>query len=230
MELSGTMKAGRTHRFAAAGRLPEDPLPQGSARPDDTPTTWRGRKRLLEVELEAHPHAAVVRLHGSAGIAEAEALRLALEGLIRQGVPMIVVDLGDLQYVASIAISAVTAGICRTSACLDRIRLAAPSASVLELLRSSRVTDSLRVYPTVAAAIRPDASPADPEPPSGRQRGGPAGPSRGTGPSVRIPVASCAEESVVPVPVRQGQGGVPDRLAARGLGGSAGGAALFDVA
>jgi anti-anti-sigma factor len=179
---------------------------------------WHGRKRLLEVELETHPAAVVLRLHGSAGITEAEALRVALESLIQQGTARIVVDLSDVHYVASIAASAVAAGICRANAAGDRVRLAAPSAGVRDVLSRSRISECLRIYPSVAAAMG-----------SGLSSHGPAGPAQGRGRSaareaehtrlsVRIPVAFGVQERVAHVPVSKGRGNVLKRLVARILG------------
>ena len=205
-------------KAAGARRRPEAPLAREITDAMGSRAMWHGRKRLLEVELETHPGAAILRLHGSAGITEAEALRVALESLIRQGVPRIVVDLSDVHYVACIAASAVAAGICRATSAGDRVRLAAPSIGVRDVLSRSRISECLRIYPCVAAAMD-----------SGLSSHGPTGPAPGQGRStareaehtrlsVRIPVAFGAGERVVHVPVSKGRGGALRRLVARFLG------------
>jgi anti-anti-sigma factor len=177
---------------------------------------WRGRRRLLEVRLETNAEVAILRLHGSAGITEAAALRAALESLVRQRTPTIVVDLSDLHYVACAAAAAVAAGLCRSDSDRDRIRLAAPSAEVLDVLTRSRVSECVRIYPSVAAAVRSD-------PTSGGPAAAGAGDRRGiphetTGHSVRIVVHTEAEEPAAPVLVRKDRRGVLERLAARLFG------------
>jgi anti-anti-sigma factor len=176
-------------------------------------TARHGRRRLLEVELETHAEVAILRLRGSAGITEAQAIRVALESLVREGIPTIVVDLGDLHYMASAAVAAVAAGFCRTDSDPSRIRLAAPSSEVLDVLTRSRVSECVRIYPSVATAIQSDPS-----------SGGPAAPGPGdrqsiprerTGHSVCIAVHAEAEELVARVPVRKDRRGVLERLVAR---------------
>ena len=218
MRLSSPALSSRMPKAAGARRRPEAPQAREITDAMGSRAMWHGRKRLLEVELETHPGAAILRLHGSAGITEAEALRVALESLIRQGVPRIVVDLSDVHYVACIAASAVAAGICRATSAGDRVRLAAPSIGVRDVLSRSRISECLRIYPSVAAAMD-----------SGLSSHGPTGPAPGQGRStareaehtrlsVRIPVAFGAGERVVHVPVSKGRGGALRRLVARFLG------------
>lgn len=202
---------------AAARRGPEAAVAREIPVEMGSRAMWHGRKRLLEIELETHPGAAILRLHGSAGITEAEALRVALESLVHQGAARIVVDLSDVHYVASLAASAVVAGICRATSAGDRVRLAAPSVGVREVLSRSRISQCLRIYPSVAAAMD-----------SGPFSHGPTGPARGQGrtateaeharDSVRIPVSFGVEERVVHVAVSKGRGGALRRLVARFLG------------
>jgi anti-anti-sigma factor len=177
--------------------------------------TWRGRKRLLSVELETPPRAAILRLHGSAGITEIAALRVALESLVRQNVPTIVLDLSDLHYVASIAVSAIAAGICRASGVRNRIRFAAPLPGVCDVLAKSRVNACVHVYPSVAAAM---GSPSPPEARGDggiRQQDGISGLKKEKGLPLPISVACDNGETPTAVPVRTAREGILKRLAAR---------------
>jgi anti-sigma B factor antagonist len=177
--------------------------------------TWRGHKRLLSVELEMPPRAAILRLHGSAGITEIAALRVALESLVRQNVPTIVLDLSDLHYVASIAVSAVAAGICQASADRNRIRLAAPSPGVLDVLTKSRVNACVHVYPSVAAAMGSPSSPEGCGDGGIRQHDSTYGLKKDKRLPLPISVACDNGETATAVPVRTARKGILKRLAAR---------------
>jgi anti-anti-sigma factor len=170
----------------------------------------------LEVELEIRPGIAFLRLHGSAGVTEAAAVRVALENLVRQGIGAIVVDLGDLHYVASVAIAAIAAGICRAKADRDRVRLAAPSADVRDILTRSRAARCMRIFPSVDAAAAAVSSLSDRTAPGPRQDQ--AGSREKAAHPTRIAVHGDAQERPASVRVRIGRGGALKRLEARLLG------------
>ena len=174
---------------------------------------WRGHKRLMEVELETLAQAAVLRIRGSAGITEAKALRVALGSLLHQGLRAIVIDMSGLHYVASVAVSAVAAGLCRTASDRVRIRLAAPSAGVLDVLTRTRVSECVRVFPSVAAALAAGPSAGGPAGPGARQARRTSKRRRKTSLSARIPVTFDPQERGMAVPVGKARENVPGRLA-----------------
>ena len=178
---------------------------------------WRGHKRLMEVELETLPQAVVLRIRGSAGITEAKALRVALGSLLHQKPQAIVIDMSGLHYVASVAVSAVAAGLCRTASDRDRIRLAAPSTSVLDVLTRTRVTACVRVFPSVAAALAAGQSTGGPAGPGTRQAGRISKRRRKASLSARIPVTFDPQERSMAVPIGKAREGVPGRLATYAL-------------
>jgi anti-anti-sigma factor len=213
MGLSETKRNGGTQGVAVECP-PAVPVAREGARDGGAGVSWRGRKRLLEVELEVHGRSAVLRLHGSAGITEVAALRVVLDSLLRQGASAIVLDLSDLHYVAAAAASAIAAGICGRRPGGERIRLAAPSPSVLDVLIRSRVGGCVAIYPSVAAAMETTSSPEDPGRVGAGRGDGIRHGRKGRKLPIRIPVAYEAVEPILAVPVRKHPGSAWRRLAA----------------
>jgi anti-anti-sigma regulatory factor len=195
-----------------------------TSRAGDGQATFPGRSPF-EVDVEALPRAAVVRLHGSAGITEILALRDSLGALVARRIPVIVVDLSDLPYVTALAVSAVVAGTSRAHPGRDEIRLVVASARVLGVLARTRVAGSVRVCTSVAAALQWNSPSEDPS--GDGSEGKAAASSTGqSGPMVRISVTGSAESVAVPVPVTKGRGGVLEQLTARFAGSGVVGHAL----
>jgi anti-anti-sigma factor len=193
-------------------RFGRDVFPEASVLLTGERVSRFGRSQGLRVKLERRSQALVLRLRGRAGIAEAGMLRAALQRLLRLDVPLIVVDLNDLQYATSLAVSAVAAGAWRCDAS-RRVRLAGPSASVRRVLLASRAIDRRQIYPSVGAALG--------SAPAGRTVAGRPGPAddddsdgRGEEPLL-IRVARDAADESVPVPVRRLRRGMPQRLEGR---------------
>lgn len=228
MRLSHTTRPSDRRQASARRHSLETSLVRQSVGRAGGRASWHAPKRLLVVELDIGPRIAFLRLHGSAGIAEAAAVRHALRKLFRQGVERIVIDLRDLHYVASVAVAAVAAGLCRAEAHRHRVRLAVASAAVRHVLTGSRLTRWIRVYPSAAAAMSGGSSPTGPARPGRQQDRG--GSENRAGPTRRIPVHGEAQEPLSPVPVRIARRSAPKRLEALFSRTEAAGAVAAEVA
>ena len=108
----------------------------------------------LRVDVRYAGPAAVIRLTGSAGMLEGGQLARALEGATSRRPPVIVLDLGGLDFIGSCGLAAVLGGLhlCRLYG--GELRLASPRAPVLGVLERMALTRLLPVYPTVEDAVR----------------------------------------------------------------------------
>jgi anti-sigma B factor antagonist len=114
-------------------------------------TATRNRFRL---EVERNGPAAVVRIRGTAGTEEAPDLQEKLEELTFQRVPVIVLDLGAMDFISSMGLGAIIAGHLRARKYQGEIRLASPSPAVAQLLETTRLTQLFGIYPTVQEALQ----------------------------------------------------------------------------
>jgi len=106
----------------------------------------------LWIEVQRGPSGAVVWLRGSAGMTEAEPLRRRLEALVAEPLPVIVLELSDLDLIGSAGLAALLCAR-RRSGRPDRLRLAAPRACVLHVIELARLTKLLKVYPSATLAL-----------------------------------------------------------------------------
>ena len=107
----------------------------------------------LTIEVQRRPGGAVVRLVGSAGMTEAQPLRSRLEMLAAEMLPLIVLDLSELDFIGSAGLAAVLYARRKGLGRPGRIRLAAPQAAVLKVLQRARLTELLPIYPSVQRAM-----------------------------------------------------------------------------
>jgi anti-anti-sigma factor len=214
MGLSKTTRNGNT-QSGAVKQSPEAPPAGETGRDGAGSVSWRGRKHLLEVQLEIHGRSAVLRLHGSVGITEAAALRVALDNLIHRGASAIVLDLSGLHYVAPVAASAIVADTRSAKLGGERIRLASPSPGVLDVLIRIGVSACVAIYPSVAAAMETASVPGAPGWISTRRSSSTGRRRKRTELPIRIPVTYEAMEPILAVPVRKHLGSARRRLVAR---------------
>ena len=97
--------------------------------------------------------AAVVRVRGSAGIAEADKMQRKLEELAAQRVPRIVLDLGEMEFICSQGLGAIITGHLKCRHYEGEIRLVNPRPAVRELLEVTRLTKLFPIYATVDQAV-----------------------------------------------------------------------------
>jgi len=109
--------------------------------------------RPLKMDVRREGCAAVVVVHGSAGMNEAEKMRLVLQDLAAQKRTPIVLDLSDMDFICSEGLGAIICGYLKSRHHNGRIGLVNPQPMVCELLEATRLTRLLDVFSTVEQAL-----------------------------------------------------------------------------
>ena len=109
-------------------------------------------RRLVWKQREAG-RATVVQLCGSAGIDEAEKLQESLERLAAKEVPLIVLDLSEMDFICSQGLGAIITGYLKCRHHNGEIRLVNPQPAVHQLLETTRLTKLFPIFATVEQAI-----------------------------------------------------------------------------
>ena len=95
----------------------------------------------------------VVTVRGNLDIDSAAVLTTALDQVLAQPTPMVVVDLSGVEFCDSTGLSAFVVGHNRAKANGGWLRLAGPSEFLSRLLDTVGLTSRLSVYPTVPDAL-----------------------------------------------------------------------------
>jgi anti-sigma B factor antagonist len=111
-------------------------------------------RKPLRLELERVGTATIIRISGSASMEEAYRLQEKLEDLATQRVPLIVLDLGAMDFIASMGLGAIIAGHLRARRYNGEVRLACPSPAVAQLLEMTRLTKLFSVFDSVREALQ----------------------------------------------------------------------------
>lgn len=109
--------------------------------------------RKLKLDVEQVGSAAVVRISGSAGMTEAENMRLKLEELVERKIPLIVLDLGEMDFICSQALGVMISMHVSSRQHNGRLGLVNPQPAVRQLLEITRLTKLFEIYPTVEQAL-----------------------------------------------------------------------------
>ena len=107
----------------------------------------------LHLDLSQEPGAAVVKVTGSVSMSEAERLRKSLEGLASQRVPVIVLDLSEMDFISSLGLGAIISGHLKCRHHHGQIKLVSPTRAVRELLETTRLNKLFGIYDTVDQAL-----------------------------------------------------------------------------
>ena len=107
----------------------------------------------LQVGVERHERAVVVKLVGSAKMDLADDLRERLCDLVETSVGPLIIDLSELEFVSSIGLGAIIAAHlrCRHHDC--EVKLVAPQQRILGILERTRLTKLFTIYDSVEAAL-----------------------------------------------------------------------------
>jgi anti-sigma B factor antagonist len=97
--------------------------------------------------------ASVVRLVGSVGMAEAPMLSLELEELVQQYGAVVVLDMEHLDFMCSSGLGALLNAHAKARPFQGQLSLANPSAMVLRLLETTRLTNLFTVFTSVDEAL-----------------------------------------------------------------------------
>ena len=107
----------------------------------------------LRIETEQQGEAAVVRLAGSADMAEVAQLNRELDGLFRQGLHRLVVDVSRLEFASSMALGALIRShhLCREAQ--GRMVLVGPGPRLRGVLATTRLTELFEIADSVDDAL-----------------------------------------------------------------------------
>ena len=111
-------------------------------------------RKPLRLELERRGDCAVLRLIGSAGIEQAQRIQERLEELAAQQAPLVVLDLGEMDFIASMGLGAMIAGHLKARRYNGEIRIARPQPAVMQLLETTRLTKLFPVFDSVEEAVQ----------------------------------------------------------------------------
>jgi len=113
----------------------------------------RSQKRL-NLDVRRERDCAVVRVSGSAGMSEAEPMRLRLEELADSRIPVIVLDLTEMDFICSAGLAAIISAHLRSRHHRGQIKLVNPQPAVKDLLELTRLTKLFPVHETLDQALR----------------------------------------------------------------------------
>ena len=110
--------------------------------------------RPLRLRVKRHgDSAAVVKVCGSVSISEADRLREQLEALAAERVPVIILDLSEMDFICSLGLGAIITGHLKCRHHRGQIKLVKPVPQVRELLETTRLTKLFGVYESVETAL-----------------------------------------------------------------------------
>ena len=109
--------------------------------------------KSLELDVRQLGSATVVAVSGSVGVSGAEKLRRSLEELAEGRVPLIVLDLTNMDFICSLGLGAIITGHLKNRHHNGEIRLVNPQPAVREMLETTRLTKLFPIYDTVEEAV-----------------------------------------------------------------------------
>ncbi len=107
----------------------------------------------LHLEVSRRGKAAVMKVSGSVSMSEADTLRDRLEGLAAQHVPVIVLDLREMDFISSLGLGAIISGHLKCRHHHGQIKLVSPTQAVRELLETTQLDRLFGVYESVDQAL-----------------------------------------------------------------------------
>ena len=107
----------------------------------------------LELEIRKQGMAAVVDVTGSVGIGEADDFQAALERLTEEPWPLVVLDLGGMDFICSSGLGAIVSTHLRLRHHGGNIKLVSPCRSVRHVLEMTQLSRLFGIYDSVEEAI-----------------------------------------------------------------------------
>jgi len=107
----------------------------------------------LELESSRQGDVAVMKVSGAASMAEAEQLRAAIEELVAEHIPVVVLDLSEMDFICSLGLGAIISGHIKCRHHSGQIRLASPTPSVRQLLETTKLTKLFGIFESVDDAL-----------------------------------------------------------------------------
>ena len=112
-----------------------------------------GTDKPLTLDVRELPSAAVVAVGGAVDMQDAERLRAALEELTGREVPIIILDLSEMNFISSMGLGAIITAHLKTRHYQGSLRLANPQPAVHQLLETTRLTKLFNIYDDVDQAL-----------------------------------------------------------------------------
>ena len=109
--------------------------------------------RPLELDLRQVDSASVLRVSGSAGMAEAEKLRVELEQLVAAKAPVIILDVSDMDFISSTGLAVIVSAEVQVKGHNGKLAMAHPTPAVRQLLETTRLTEVIPIYSSVDEAV-----------------------------------------------------------------------------
>jgi len=103
--------------------------------------------------VQRRDHAAVLKISGSVSITEADPLREKIDELVAEKVPVIVLDVSEMDFICSLGLGAIIAGHLKCRHHCGQIKIVQPSGPVRELLETTRLTKLFGLHDSVEDAL-----------------------------------------------------------------------------
>ncbi|HET6427091.1 MAG TPA: STAS domain-containing protein [Phycisphaerae bacterium] len=103
--------------------------------------------------VQRRDRAAVLKVSGSVSLTEAEPLREQIDQLVAEQVPVIVLDVSEMDFICSLGLGAIIAGHLKCRHHCGQIKIVRPSGPVRELLETTRLTKLFGLYDSVEDAL-----------------------------------------------------------------------------
>jgi anti-sigma B factor antagonist len=110
--------------------------------------------RNLVIRVSEQEKGTVIQLSGEANFAATDQLKDAFAPLVVRQIKLVVFDLADLDFLASLAVGALLNFRREVGQWGGQIRIAAPSPYIYEAFQSTNLTTLFNFYPTVEEALR----------------------------------------------------------------------------
>ena len=109
--------------------------------------------RPMTMEVHREAPGAVVCVHGSVGMNEAEQMRSQLDELTARQVSPIVLDLADMDFICSVGLGAMISGYLGSRTYNGRFLLVNPQPAIENLFNTTRLTELFAIFPSVEQAL-----------------------------------------------------------------------------
>ena len=109
--------------------------------------------KRLQMDVTREDAFTVVRVSGSADITDAERMREELEALVSDEVPLIVLDLSEMDFICSAGLAAIISAHLRGRHHRGQIHMVNPQPSVRELLEVTCLIRLFPIYESIEQAV-----------------------------------------------------------------------------
>lgn len=109
--------------------------------------------RPLTLRVERREGVAIVTLEGACTMDVSHQIRHCLVGLATEQVPLIVLDMAQLDFIDSVGLGGIIAAHLRGRHHDGHVRLVAPNEHIREVLDLTRLSRLFQIFPTVSEAV-----------------------------------------------------------------------------